>query len=229
MERITIITKGEKLDDLGNWAGPRDLFPEINVNQKTAVVNITYFSISDYGRGQWGKTHEHAEELSSDGQVLRITGMTGLRNDRRRTGGRQKFCFFVFRGDSGHLYTHRSAASKGWLTCPPEKLLKRLRKLGIGAAKNVLQQGDFLLKPANGNAYPDEDFMHETMGAGHHKFDCPVLFATGAKGRQYKVTEPVTLLHEAVDGIEHPNIVVPVGIWSVGTTSEGLEHTSKRD
>jgi hypothetical protein len=186
-------------------------------------------SVSNQKRGQWGKTHEHSETLSADGQVLRITGMTGLRNDRRRTGGRQQFCYFVFRGDSGHLYTHRAVASKGWLECPPSKLLARLRKMGIGADRGVVQQGDFLLKPSNGNGYPVEQFAHETMGAGHHKFACPVLYADGEHGRQYLLREPVLIQHEAVDGIQHPAVTVPAGQYTVGTTSEGLRHDNKRD
>jgi hypothetical protein len=158
-----------------------------------------------------------------------LTGLTGLRNDRRRTGGRQRFCYFVFLGDSGHYYTHRAVASKGWLECPPEKLLARLRKLGIGADRGVVQQGDFLLKPANGNGYPADQFAHETMGAGHHKFAAPVLYADGEHGRQYLLREPVLLRHEAVDGIQHPDVMVPVGQYVVGTTSEGLRHSNRRD
>lgn len=226
---ITTNIKESELDSLGNWAGPKDIFPRITVNQETAVVTIEYLSISNQKRGQWGKTHEHIETISSDGQVARITGMTGLRNDRRGTGGRQKFCYFVFRGDSGHLYTHRAPATKGWIECPPEKLLKRLRKLGIGADKGVIQQGDFLLKPANEKSYPDEEFKHETRGSGHHNFDVPVLYATGDNGRQYKITEPVLLIHTAIDGIKHPTIEVPPGIYIVGTTSIGLNHSNKRD
>jgi hypothetical protein len=148
-----------------------------------------------------------------------------LRNDRRGTGGRQKFCFFVFRGDSGHLYTHRAVANKGWLNCDPEKLLKRLRKLGIGAAENVYQQGDYLLKPANGNAWPDEYFRHERTGSGHHNFEFPVLYHRG----QYWLQEKTTLVHNAIDGIQHPDIVVPPGKYIVGTTSPGLVHDNHRD
>ena len=229
MIKITTVIKNDSYDSLGNYAGAKDLFPTIAVDQKTAIVTITYFDISNQKRGQWGKTHDHEETLSTDGQVLRITGMTGLRNDRRHTGGRQKFCYFVFRGDSGHLYTHRAVASKGWLECNPDKLLKRLRKLGIGAAENVIQQGDFLLKPANGNSYPDPDFLHETTGAGHHNFEMPVLYATGSKGRQYKIIENTLLIHTAIDGIKHPDIIVPPGIYAVGTTSESLSHVNKRD
>lgn len=229
MKKITTIIKNDSYDSLSNYAGPKDLFPMIAVDQETAIVTITYFDISNPKRGQWGQTHEHEEIMSTDGQVLRIIGMTGLRNDRKRTGGRQKFCYFVFRGDSGHLYTHRAVASKGWLECDPDKLLKRLRKLGIGAAENVIQQGDFLLKPANGNSYPDSDFLHETTGAGHHNFEMPVLYATGSKGRQYKITENTLLIHTATDGIKHPDVVVSPGIYAVGTTSESLSHVNKRD
>lgn len=226
---ITVTTQDREHAGVGNWAGPRDLFPEINVDQDTACVRVVYWDLYDSKRGQYGTTHEHSETISEDGQVVRITGMCGLRNDRRHTGGRQTFCFFVFRGDSGHLYTHRSVASKGWLECPPEKLLKRLRKLGIGADKGVVQQGDFLLKPANGSAYPESDFAHESMGAGHHQFAAPVLYADGSNGRQYLIREPILLQHHAVDGIQHPDIMVPVGQYIVGTTSEGLRHTNRRD
>lgn len=226
---LSVKINEEELGSLGNWAGARDLFPRIEVNQETGEINITYLSISNSKRGQWGLTHEHKEILSPDRDAVLITGMTGLRNDRRQTGGRQKFCFGVFIGDSGHIYTHRATASKGWLNCPPEKLLSRLRKLGIGAEKGVIQQGDFLLKPANGRAYPEEDFKHETMGAGHHKFIVPILYADGKAGRQYKIQEPALLRHEAVDGIQHPDIIIPIGIYIVGTTSNGLKHSNQRD
>ena len=134
-EKITIVVREDRYESVGNWDSARALFPSIRVDQEKALVEITYWSVANSRRGQWGKTHEHTEALSPDGQVLRITGMTGLRNDRRCTGGRQKFCLFVFRGDSGYLYTHRAVASAGWLNTPPEKLLGRLRKMGIGACK----------------------------------------------------------------------------------------------
>lgn len=227
--KITVETKDDEYESVGNWAGPRDLFPTIEVDQETAHVTITYWSVSNSKRGQWGKTHEAHEEVSEDGNVLKITGLTGLRNDRRNTGGRQKFAYFVFRGDSGHLYTHRAPATKGWLGCDPAAVYRRLRKLGIGADENVVQQGDFLLKPANGSAYAESEFAHETMGSGHHKFVAPVLYADGASGRQYRITEPITLRHEAVDGIQHPDVIVPVGIWVVGTTATSLAHPNRRD
>lgn len=232
MDRITFVTKNGTLERVGNWDGPKELFPTIDVDQRTSVVTVTYWDVSNHDRGQWGKTHEHREALSPDGQVLRITGMTGLRNDRRRTGGRQKFCFFVFRGDSGHLYTHRSVASEGWLTTPPEKLLGRLRKMGIGAEKGIVQQGDFLLKPANGHSQPVDTFAHEWMGAGHHKFSEPVLseYVSGV-GRLVYIPEGkvVDVHHEAVDGIQHPTVTVPPGQWIVGTTAQSLHHDNMRD
>ena len=230
MKTLTLNVQEQEIESLGNWATAKDLFPIIEVEQKTTVVNITILSIANRKRGQWGKTHEFNTELSSDKQVVRITGMTGLRNDRRQTGGRQKFCFFVFLGDSGHYYTHRSVASKGWSECEPDKLLSKLRRAGLGKSdKNVIQQGDFLLYPANGNSYDDEEFKHETTGAGHHNFEMPVLFATGDRGRQYKLTEPTLLIHTAVDGIQHPSVLIPSGVYSVGATKESLAHSNKRD
>ena len=230
MTKIKVVVNEDELDRVGNWDGPRALFPMIEVDQETATVKITYLGVSNRQRGQWGKTHWHQETLAPDGQVLRITGMTGLRNDRRhRFGGRQSFVFFVFRGDSGHLYTHRAVASKLWMECPPETLLPRLRKLGIGANDGVVQQGDFLLKPARERAYDSKAFAHETMGAGHHKFAAPVLYADGEHGRQYLTSEPITLQHEATDGIRHPDVTVPVGTWIVGTASLGLSHDNGRD
>lgn len=224
MKKISVKIEHDEYESMGNWDGARALFPTIEVNQKTARVKITYWSVSNSKRGQWGQTHEHTETKSTDRQVLRITGMTGLRNDRRSVGGRQKFCYFVFRGDSGHLYTHQSVASKGWMNCDPDKLLKRLRKLGIGA-ENVIQQGDYLLKPANSNAYPDSDFAHEKTGSGHHNFELPQLYHRG----QFLIKEPTKLIHTAIDGIQHPDIEVPPGKYIVGTTSNGLDHSNKRD
>lgn len=226
---LSIKNTEEELNSLGNWATAKDLFPTIEVNQKTGEISVTYFSISNSKRGQWGCTHEYREVISPNKDAVLITGLTGLRNDRRHTGGRQKFCYGVFIGDSGHIYTHRAIASKGWLNCPPENLLKRLRKLGIGADKGVIQQGDFLLKPANSKALPDSYFEHETMGAGHHTFICPVLYSDMGKSRQYKITEPTLLIHKAIDGIKHPDVVVPIGVYIVGTTSNGLSHSNRRD
>jgi hypothetical protein len=106
----------------------------------------------------------------------------------------------------------------------PDTIRKRLRKLGIGA-DNVIQQGDFLLKPANGRSYPDSDFAHERMGSGHHNFEMPVLYHRG----QYWIKESTTLIHTAVDGIQHPDVIVPPGKYVVGTTANQLRHSNARD
>ncbi|HPD18013.1 MAG TPA: hypothetical protein PLE19_24010 [Planctomycetota bacterium] len=230
---ITFEVYESEYESLDNWAGPRELFPTIEVDQASQRVTITYWSIRNGRRGQWGCTHESYEELSADGQVLRITGLTGLRNDRRHTGGRQRFCFIVFVGDSGHIYTHRSVASKGWMTSPVDRLLSRIRRLGLGASDaGCIQQGDFLLRPANGQAQPAEVFAHEWQGAGHHRFSQPVLSAyVQGVGRMILVREgeDVRIVHEAVDGIQHPTVTVPAGQWIVGTTSPSLYHPSRRD
>jgi len=223
--KIIRVEVGEGTMTCGNWDGAKDLFPTFKINQNTGVVNITYYSADDKkGRGC---TWEHVENISEDGQALLVTGMCGHKNFRNpECSGRQNFVFAVFVGDSGHIYIHRAPATKGWLNCEPSKITKRLRKLGIGADKGVIQQGDFLLKPANGSAYPDDLFRHESMGAGHHNFEMPVLYATGDTGRQYKVTEPTLLIHSATDGIKHPDIIVPIGIWIVGTTASQLYHSN---
>lgn len=230
LPRLTVVVRTSESTVAGNWDGPRELFPTIAVAQETGEVFVTYQSVRDRRRETYGLTHWHGESLSPDGRVLLVRGMCGIRNGRHpRCGGRQQFCFVIFFGDSGHIYIHRATASPGWMECDPAEALGRLRKLGIGAEKRVRQQGDILLKPANGQAYPDAEFQHETMGAGHHRFAAPVLYADGEHGRQYRLTEPMVLRHHAVDGIEHPPVLVPAGTWIVGTTSHGLRHANKRD
>jgi hypothetical protein len=232
MNRLKVIVKNGDIDSLGNYAGAKDIFPTIEVDQVSSTVTVTYFEVSNSKRGQWGKTHEHDERKSSDGQAVLITGMCGLRNDRRRTGGRQSFCYGVFRGDSGHIYVHRAPATKRWMECLPGLLLARLRKVGCGATIGVIQQGDFLLKPANGKAVDVDVFKHEWSGAGHHTFTEPVLseYVDGV-GRLVLVQEghDVKVVHKAVDGIQHPTMTVPAGQWIVGTTAASLRHSNKRD
>lgn len=229
MKVISFTTTHRTITHSSNWTTAKDMFPDIDICQESGMVTITYYDFEWNDKYGGGKTHEHTEVLSNDGQALLITGLCGFANRRRHVGGRQHFCFAVFVGDSEHIYVHRAPATKGWMECNPANITKRLRKLGIGADYNVIQQGDFLLKPANGNAYPDEAFMHETMGAGHHNFEMPVFYATVDCGRQYKITEPTTLIHHATDGIQHPTIVVPTGIYIVGTTATSLRHTNYQD
>lgn len=229
-KKLSVIIKSDIIN-VGNWANAKDLFPQINAHQDTGLVSVTrlFCEQGKYPNRITGETESLDTHFSNDKKVVIITGKTTMKNYKRWQGsGSQKFCFVVFVGDSGHIYTHRAPATKGWLEADPNKALARLRKLGIGA-ENVIQQGDFLLKPANGNAYPEADFAHETMGAGHHKFVAPVLFADGEHGRQYRITEPITLRHEAIDGIQHPDVTVPVGIFIVGTTANSLAHSNRRD
>ena len=226
---LTYQIQKETLQQVDNWATARDLFPTILVDQNGQHVTITTYSVSNYDRGQWGQTQDIEVITNTTGDVMRIIGLVGLRNDRRHTGGQQKFCLFVFRGDSGHFYTHRCTASKGWLTCDPDNFLRRLVKTGIGAVTGVYQQGDFLLRPANRKALQDDEFKHETKGSGHHKFECPVLYAYDGKNRQYWIQEPTILHHTATDGIQHPDITVQPGKYIVGTTNIGLQHSNMRD
>ena len=228
-KEITIETRTREVNPSGNWNTAKTWFPTITVDQTTGSVVVEYFETSGYQDRATVNIEWHAELISADGQAALLTGEISCRNWRNyKCSGSQKFVFGVFVGDSGHIYIHRAPATKGWLECKPENILKRLRKLGIGA-NNVIQQGDFLLKPANGNAYAVEEFRHESMGAGHHKFLAPVLYADGPVGRQYRITEPITLRHEAVDGIQHPDVIVGEGIWIVGTTANGLTHSNRRD
>jgi hypothetical protein len=225
---MNIIVKHKQLDRVGNWAGPRDLFPTIQIDQATGEICVTLHSVYDSRRGQYGRTHEHTERLSPDGQAARITGLCGLRNDRRHAGGRQRYCFFAFVGDSGHIYLHRATASSGWLECPPEKILARLRKLGIGRESVAAQQGDLLFWAANGTSYPADEFRHEVARIGHHEFAAPVLFADGARGRQYKVAAPGMLLtHRPAAGAVHPAVTLPEGVYYCGTTSPSLSGGNK--
>jgi hypothetical protein len=117
------------------------------------------------------------------------------------------------------------------MSCRPEEVLKRLRKLGIGADAGVIQQGDYLLKPANGNALPVEDFKHEFCGSGHHRFSPPVLHAYGdaTRATHILVNQDTVLAHHATDGIFHPAQNGPPGQYIIGTTSAGLRHASRRD
>lgn len=229
MKTLKAIEKNSSID-VGNWANAKDLFPTIEVNQETCEVTVTYFDCDSgkYPNRRIGETVWHRVDIEGDQMFVR--GETNMKNYKRWQGtGSQQFCYAVFAGDSSHIYVHRATASNGWMEANATEIRSRLVKLGIGATKGVIQQGDFLLKPANGNAYPDEDFKHETMGAGHHKFEMPVLYATGNKGRQYKITEPTRLIHEATDDIQHPDVVVPSGIYIVGTTANSLNHDNKRD
>ncbi|MBW2345628.1 MAG: hypothetical protein JRF53_16835 [Deltaproteobacteria bacterium] len=210
----------------GNWNVAKDWFPEIEVDQKTRTIRITTYDTYGHQDRASVSTEWIGADESDDHKAVYVRGEVDCRNWRRgKCSGSQQFCFAVFEGDSGHVYTHRAPATKGWMDGDPNKILNRLRKLGIGADRGVVQQGDFLLKPANGNAYPDAAFAHERMGSGHHNFEFPVFYERG----QFWITEPTALIHTAVDGVQHPDVIVPPGKYVVGTTANQLRHNNARD
>jgi len=219
-------TTEETVTPSGNWNTAKDWFPTIDVDQDTRTIKITTYESYGHQKKASVETEWLDIAMSDDHRAMYIRGSVDCRNWKNyKCSGSQDFCFAVFVGDSGHVYTHRAPATKGWMKGSPNDILKRLRKLGIGADKDVIQQGDFLLKPANGNGYPDAAFAHERMGSGHHNFEFPVLYHRG----QYLITEPTTLIHTAIDGIQHPDVIVPQGKYIVGTTANQLRHRNARD
>lgn len=228
MINLRVLKKKEVVAPAGNWNTAKDWFPEINVNQETGTVKVTYFE----SYGYQDKASVETEELTIDtkGDSSFIRGNVSCKNwINYKCSGSQNFCFAVFQGDSGHIYIHRAPATKGWMNAKPQEIKKRLRKLGVGIEEVAYQQGDFLLKKANSTALNDNEFVHETMGAGHHVFDVPVLYAFDGKHRQYWIKETVMLIHEAVDGIQHPTVEIKPGKYIVGTTANSLRHRNKRD
>ena len=226
--KISKVVRQESSVSGSNWMGPKDLFPTIEVDQSTGVVTVTTLSVND--QKAIGCTHECSVSIASDNSAVLIRGMTGVKNWKHpKCGGRQSFCYAVFEGDSGHLYTHRAQASKGWMECRPKDVTKRLRKLGVGADEGVIQQGDYLLKPANGSALPVGEFKHEFTGSGHHRFVPPVLYAHGNGATHVLVQQDTILSHHATDGVFHPAQNVPPGQYIIGTTSPGLRHSNARD
>lgn len=216
------------VDPTGNWNTAKDWFPTITVDQWKRCVSITQHN----SRGFQQKASVDTEWCVVDATLdaLFVRGSVRVANwANYKCSGSQQFCFAVFVGDSGHVYVHRAPATSGWMDASPTDIKQRLRKLGIGAERGVVQQGDFLLKPANGVAYADEKFKHETTGAGHHRFEMPVLYATGSHGRQYKIDEPTLLQHRAGDNVKHPDVTITPGVYIVGTTANSLAHSNHRD
>jgi len=223
--KITTTIKKESINPGGSWNTAKDHFPLISVDQSTGAVTITTYDTEGHQKKASVETVSCRIDISDDGESLFVRGSVDVKNWKNyKCSGEQAFCFAVFVGDSGHIYTHRAPATKGWMAAKPEEIKKRLRKLGIGAV-NVIQQGDFLLKPANGSGHPDELFAHERMGFGHHNFEGPTLYHDG----QFLLRGPLTLKHTAIDGIQHPDVIVPAGKWIVGTTASQLKHSNARD
>jgi len=231
--KINFRIENQEVTPSGNWNTASMFFPEVDVNQETGEVKI----VSLYSRGRQQKasidTLNIQATLSTDQTQLLITGCVDCRNWKNyKTSGSQNFVFAVFVGDTNHIYVHRAPATKGWMKCNPNTIRKRLVKLGIGAITGVLQQGDFLLKPANGSSLPVDTFKHEWQSASHHKFDQPVLSQyVNGKGRFIYIPDNCTieLHHYATDGIQHPTITVPSGQWIIGSTANQLEHNNRRD
>lgn len=213
----------------GNWNTAKDFFPHIEINQKTGYIKVECYENSGYQK----KASVDLDWITIDtkGNSSFIRGEVSCKNwSNYKCSGSQKFCFAIFEGDSGHIYTHRAPATKGWMSAKPEEIRKRLRKIGIGVEKVAVQQGDFLLKFANGNAPADDEFKHETKGSGHHKFVSPILYCDKDGKRFYYVKdEPTLLAHKAVDGIQHPDQIVEPGKYVVGTTANSLRHSNLRD
>ena len=222
---LSVSVSTETISPSGNWNTAKDWFPTINVDQEARQVSVVQFKSYGHQKKASVSTKWISTDFSEDRSQLFVRGEVHVRNwINGKCSGAQKFCFAIFVGDSGHIYTHRAPATKGWMEASPDVIRKRLRKLGIGAI-NVIQQGDFLLKPANGNAHPDEEFAHERMGFGHHNFEGPVLYHDG----QFFLKEDTVLKHTAVDEIQHPNVIVPPGKYIVGTTASQLKHSNARD
>ena len=210
----------------GNWSSAKDFFPIFDINQKESQIKMTIFSTSGHQKKASISTDAPEIKISDDKTQALVIAKVSCKNWVNWQGSGDKIAVFaIFVGDSDHIYIHRASATKGWLNLNPNNIRKRLVKLGIGATQGVLQQGDFLLKPANGSSFPDDKFLHEKMGSGHHNFELPQLFFDG----QFWIKEEVRLIHKAIDGIQHPIIIVPPGKYIVGTTASQLRHANKRD
>jgi len=229
MKQLRVIKKSADAGGGGNWSTAKNFFPHVDVDQNTGTVRVTVYDNSGFQKKVSVETKWIKIDTKKDSSFIR--GEVEIGNwVNRKLSGCQKFCFAIFQGDSGHIYTHRAPATKGWMNAKPQEIRKRLRKLGVGVDEVAYQQGDFLLKKANGGALPDDMFKHESMGAGHHKFDAPVLYSNDSTGkRQYWVTERVILIHMATDGIQHPTLTIEPGKYIVGTTASSLRHDNLRD
>jgi hypothetical protein len=230
---ITVTVKNEIVTPTGNWNAAKDWFPSIEIDQEKKHVTITTYDTRGHQRKASVETTDIDTALSTDGDQLLVTGEVDCRNwQNYKTSGQQKFVFAIFLGDSGHIYVHRAPATKGWRNLNPDRIRKRLVKLGIGAEKDVIQQVDFLLKPANGSSLPIDQFKHEWTSSSHHKFAEPVLSEYVPRvGRIVYIPagNSVELVHEAVDGIQHPTVTVPDGQWIIGSTATSLYHANDRD
>jgi len=229
-KQIRVKTTTVEAEIYGNWSVAKDFFPHIEVNQKTGYIKVECYENSGYQK----KATVTLDSITVDTKenCTFIRGEVTCKNwVNYKCSKAQKFCFAIFEGDSGHIYTHRAPATKGWMNAKPSEIKKRLRKLGIGVEKVAVQQGDFLLKYASKETCPEDvEFKHETKGSGHHKFVSPILYADKNGQRFYFVKdEPTLLAHKAIDGIQHPDQIVEPGKYVVGTTANSLKHSNLRD
>lgn len=225
---ITVAERRHRHDASGNWNTAKNFFPSLTVDQVRRHIVLEVAESPGYQKKATGGIDWMDVEISEDGDQMCVRGRASCRNwVNPKCSGEQCFCLCAFIGDANHIYIHRATASKGWMAVEASQIRRRLRKLGIGSA-NVIQQGDFLLKPANGNALHADDFQHETMGSGHHKFEVPVLFARSQWGRQVLIQEPTLLQHHGA-GVKHPDVLVAPGIYILGTTAMSLDVEGWRD
>jgi hypothetical protein len=228
MKQLRILRKKEIIVPSGNWSKAKDYFPEISIDQNTGTIRVTTFESE--GHQQKGSLALLWISTQTEGNAAFVRGEVHYLNYKHyELSGPQKFCFAIFEDDSGHIYIYRAPATSRWMAEKPENIHKRLRKLGIGIEEPAIQQGDFLLKKVDRNRPTQEEFKHETMGAGHHKFVAPVLYCDKDGKRFYWVQEPVLLVHQAVDGIQHPDVIVEPGVYVVGMTATSLQHENLRD
>ena len=80
MKTLSIIEKRESIE-VGNWAGAKELFPKIDVNQETAEVTVTYLECDcgKYPNRRIGETTRHEFEISVDGDQMFVRGETTMR------------------------------------------------------------------------------------------------------------------------------------------------------
>lgn len=132
MKKLRVIKKIETVDPSGNWnTTAKDFFPDFEINQETGAIKVTSYEATGYQK----KATIEIEWIKhvTKGNAVFVRGEVSCQNwKNRKCSGNQQFCFAIFEVDSGHIYTHRAPATKGWMSEKPENIRKRLRKLGIG-------------------------------------------------------------------------------------------------
>ena len=226
------ISKGDCIP-YGNWTTAKDWFPLVELDQDFVRAKVTKYETNGYQKKASIELLSFTIDRSTDGKAAFIRGKVHCGNwMNRKASGEQAFCYAIFVGDSGALYLHRAAATKGWMEAVPETIYSRLRKLGCGT-DNALQQGDFLLVPLKGARKISETrFLHEFQGSGNHRFADPVLSVIDSTvGRVVMIPEGDMghLFHTTTDGLQHPDCEIPPGQYRISTTSASLRVEGFRD